>query len=58
MARRRKKKSKKMEPLHVMQPNAAGIDIGGAHSHYSDYAAHRERWEFVMFFKMFHLPAL
>jgi transposase len=28
MARRRKKKSKKMEPLHVMQPNAAGIDIG------------------------------
>ncbi len=28
MARRRKRKSTKMQPLRVIQPNAAGIDIG------------------------------
>ena len=28
MTRRRKKKAQNMKPLHVMQPNAAGIDIG------------------------------
>lgn len=28
MARRRKQKGKKVQPLHVIQPNAAGIDVG------------------------------
>jgi hypothetical protein len=28
MAKRQRKRSKKMKPLHVIQPNAAGIDIG------------------------------
>jgi len=28
MAKKQRKKSKKMKPLHVIQPNAAGIDIG------------------------------
>jgi transposase len=28
MAKRQRKRSKKMQPLHVIQPNAAGIDIG------------------------------
>jgi hypothetical protein len=28
MAKRQRKKTKQMKPLHVIQPNAAGIDIG------------------------------
>jgi transposase len=33
MAKRRNKKAKKMKPLHVIQSNAAGIDIGATEIH-------------------------